>query len=549
MEKNMAYRTIAAFVLSMLVIILYNYFFVPKKHVKKPSPVVSSTQPQQPKETKVKPTLSSPTLGALKVEKKLPVSTDSGKEIVVSTPLYKAILCENGARIKRFILKKYRQTVDPHSLPQEIVFSDNNVFPLGIRFLHSDLPLDRIKFKSSKASLELSSHDKPKTLTFTANVGGIIVEKTFTFHPDDYNIDFNLSFINQSLAPFKDNLIIFLVNKWPENKKDRYGFHGAILWLNDKFESVKWKNIKKHEIVKAGKLQWAGLSDKYFMTTIVNKTSDKATFIVNQENDLLIGKFLTPPVEITSQKKTLSFLLYFGPKNLDRLKKLDYQLDKAVNFGFFDSIAKLLLYVLKWFYKFSHNYGIAIILLTVVIKILFWPLTHVSFKSMRELQKLKPHIDRLKEKYKDDKEALNRELMNLYKTYKVNPMGGCLPMLLQIPVFFALYKALLYAIELRHANFITYLPFTNKIWLADLSAKDPYYITPILMGISMVVQQKMTPSTMDPTQSKMMLLMPIFFTFLFLNFPSGLVVYWLVNNLLSIVQQFYINRSIHKDGG
>ncbi|HEC68475.1 MAG TPA: membrane protein insertase YidC, partial [Candidatus Desulfofervidus auxilii] len=218
--------------------------------------------------------------------------------------------------------------------------------------------------------------------------------------------------------------------------------------------------------------------------------------------------------------------------------------DKAVDFGFFDIIAKPLLYILRWFYKYVHNYGIAIILLTVVIKVLFWPLTHTSYKSMQEMQKLQPHINRLREKYKDDKERLNKELMNIYKTYKVNPLGGCLPIILQIPVFFALYKALLYAIELRHANFITYLPFTDKIWLADLSAKDPYYITPILMGISMVIQQKMTPSAMGPGQSKFMLLMPVFFTFLFLNFPSGLVIYWLVNNLLSIVQQFYINRKM-----
>ncbi|MCD6319050.1 MAG: membrane protein insertase YidC [Candidatus Desulfofervidaceae bacterium] len=542
----MAYRAIAAFVLSMLVILLYDYFFLPKKHIKQTSPpAVAPVQPQQPKEAKVRSTPPVP----LKTEKSIFVPTDSGREIVVSTPLYKAILCENGARLKRFILKKYRQTVDPNSPPQDIVFSDNTTFPLGIRFLHSDLPLDRVMFKADKTKLDLSSQDREKTITFTANVGGILIEKTFTFYPDDYHIDFNVSFINQSLPPFQDNLVVFLVNKWPEDKKDRYGFQGAILWLNDKFEEVKWKDIKKHEVVKTGKLQWAGLSDKYFMTTIVNQVADKATFIVNNKNGLLVGEFLTPPLEITSQRKTVSFLLYFGPKELDRLKKLDYHLDKAVHFGFFDSIAKLLLYVLKWFYKYSHNYGIAIILLTVVIKILFWPLTHVSFKSMRELQKLQPHIARLKEKYKDDKEALNRELMNLYKTYKVNPMGGCLPIILQIPVFFALYKALLYAIELRHANFITYLPFTDKIWLADLSAKDPYYITPILMGISMMVQQKMTPSTMDPTQSKMMLLMPIFFTFLFLNFPSGLVIYWLVNNLLSIVQQFYINRSIHQDGG
>jgi len=242
------------------------------------------------------------------------------------------------------------------------------------------------------------------------------------------------------------------------------------------------------------------------------------------------------------EERAIPFLVYIGPKEIDRLKALGLNLDKAVNFGFFDSISKILLYVLKWFYKFTHNYGIAIIVLTFIIKILFWPLTHQSYKSMKDMQRLQPQIAKIRQRYKNDKVRMNQEIMNLYRTYKVNPMGGCLPIILQIPVFFALYYVLIYAIELRHAPFITYFPFTKKIWLADLSAKDPYYITPILMGVSMVAQQKLTPSSVNPTQEKLMLFMPIFFTIIFLNFPSGLVIYWLVNNVLSIIQQVYINR-------
>ncbi|MFH1625768.1 MAG: membrane protein insertase YidC, partial [Pseudomonadota bacterium] len=169
-----------------------------------------------------------------------------------------------------------------------------------------------------------------------------------------------------------------------------------------------------------------------------------------------------------------------------------------------------------------------------VIKILFFPLTHKSYKSMKDMQKVQPLMLKLKKKYKDDKEKLNKEIMALYRTHKVNPLGGCLPMVLQIPVFFALYKALLGSIELRHAPFI--------LWITDLSAKDPYYITPLVMGATMFIQQKMTPTVGDPRQAKMMLMMPIVFTVMFLNFPSGLVIYWLVNNVLSIGQQFYINK-------
>ena len=535
----MAYRALLAFIISILILVLYNYFFPPQKPaVKKHKPASSSVQKQEKNKPKEEKYVSLLPTSVEKPHKSIAL----GKEITVSTPLYQTVFYESGAMIKSFILKKYRQDVAPNSPPQELICTEPPYLPLGIDFLQHKNFAETVKFQADKHTLNLSSQDTPQSLTFTAEINGIIIKKTFIFYPNSYKIDFNLNLINQTADFFQDNLAISLANKWP--KRERYGFYGGIILINGQFEEIKWKKIKS-QIVKSGKIQWAGLSDKYFTTTIVNKDVKKASFIIDRQKELILAKMLLPPIEVQPQKrKTISFLLYFGPKELDRLKKLGFYLDKAVDFGFFDIIAKPLLYALKWFYKFVHNYGIAIILLTVVIKILFWPLTHTSYKSMQEMQKLQPHINRLREKYKDDKEKLNKELMNIYKTYKVNPLGGCLPMILQIPVFFALYKALLYAIELRHANFITYLPFTHKIWLADLSAKDPYYITPILMGISMVIQQKMTPSTMGPGQSKYMLLMPVFFTFLFLNFPSGLVLYWLVNNLLSIVQQFYINRKM-----
>ncbi|MBU4242809.1 MAG: membrane protein insertase YidC, partial [Proteobacteria bacterium] len=176
----------------------------------------------------------------------------------------------------------------------------------------------------------------------------------------------------------------------------------------------------------------------------------------------------------------------------------------------------------------------------------FWPLSQRSYASMEQMKKLQPMVQKLREKYGDDKQRLNQETMALYKTYKVNPMGGCLPMVVQIPVFFGLYKALLGAVELRHAPFIANVPFTDLPWLADLSAKDPYYVTPLIMGATMFLQQKMTPSAGDPTQQKIMMLMPVVFTFMFLQFPSGLVIYWLLNNVLSIGQQLLIVRSSKK---
>jgi YidC/Oxa1 family membrane protein insertase len=231
---------------------------------------------------------------------------------------------------------------------------------------------------------------------------------------------------------------------------------------------------------------------------------------------------------------TQSYAVYLGPKDLDILKAFGSDLDRALDFGWFDVVAKPMLYVMKFFFNYTGNYGLAIIFLTVIIKILFWYPTHISYKSMKEMKKLQPEMAKLKEKFKDDREKLNKEMMDLYRRYKVNPMSGCLPIAIQIPIFFALYKVLLYSIEIRHAPFYW--------WIQDLSAQDPYYISPILMGASMFVQQWMTPTPGDPTQAKIMLIMPVVFTFMFLTFPTGLVIYWLFNNLLSIGQQIYINR-------
>jgi YidC/Oxa1 family membrane protein insertase len=242
------------------------------------------------------------------------------------------------------------------------------------------------------------------------------------------------------------------------------------------------------------------------------------------------------------QELAVPYIFYFGPKDRTILATVGFGLERTVDFGWFHILAMPLLYVLQFFYRYLHNYGWAIIALTFVIRVLFIYPNHKSFKSMQDMQKLQPKIAKLREKLKDDREGLNKELMGLYRTYKVNPMGGCLPMVLQLPVFIALYNVLGYSIQLRNAPFISTLPFTNIVWLADLSAKDPLLITPLIMGASMFIQQKMTPSPGDPAQAKMMLFMPIIFTFMFLNFASGLVLYWLLNNVLSIIQQYYTNK-------
>jgi YidC/Oxa1 family membrane protein insertase len=249
-------------------------------------------------------------------------------------------------------------------------------------------------------------------------------------------------------------------------------------------------------------------------------------------------------------EKEYKYHVFYGPKKLTMLKTIGYNLDKSINFGWFDILAKPTLWLLNWLYAFCHNYGVAIILVTVLFKAVFWPISQKGMKSMKNMQKLQPKMVKIKEKYKNDPAKMNQEVMSLYKTYKVNPLGGCLPMVLQIPVFFALYKVLLMGIELRHAPFM--------LWITDLSAPDrlwlgfdiPYLgglpVLTLLMGASMFFQQKLSPTTADPTQAKIMMFLPLIFTFMFLNFASGLVLYWFVNNLLSILQQVMINRDTKK---
>jgi YidC/Oxa1 family membrane protein insertase len=301
-------------------------------------------------------------------------------------------------------------------------------------------------------------------------------------------------------------------------------------------------------------VDWAGLGEQYFMTVVIPEKSPASTVLLKQhsETKLLEVQYVqqTPSLQPSAQK-SFEFSLYLGPKRMSDLKVAGGNLDHAINFGFFDVIAKPCLWLMNTIHdRWIPNYGVAIILLTIMFKIIFWPLGSKSYKSMAEMKKLQPLMTQIREKYKNDKKKMNEEVMALYKTYKVNPMSGCLPMIVQIPVFFAFYRMLYGSIELRHAPFIG--------WITDLSAPDrlfrfdfaiplmtPPYGIPVLtiiMGATMFIQQKLSPPAGDPAQARMMMMMPLIFTFIFINFPAGLVLYWLVNNVLSISQQYYITK-------
>ena len=372
----------------------------------------------------------------------------------------------------------------------------------------------------------------------------------FLFSPESYMIDLYVTIKNGSNQAIQDNLTLSLVRLAPESKRT-FGFEGPSALLNGKLKQIKIKKIKDQNVY-PGKLQWIAIQDRYFMSAIIPDEPVEASMHLYFQEDKILQNQYVQPVSVINPgtQHVFKYRLFFGPKSMQVLNEVDYDLVKAVNFGMFDFLAKPFVWIMNFLYDFIPNYGVAIIILTLLTKIVLWPLGNKSYKSMNEMKKIQPLVQEIREKYKDDKRKMNQEMMGLYKTYKVNPMGGCLPMVVQIPVFFALYRMLYEAIELRHAPFFW--------WINDLSAPDrlfrfdfsipfmqPPYGIPVLtiiMGATMFLQQKMSPPMGDPTLARMMMLMPIVFTFVFINFSSGLVLYWLVNNILSIAQQYYVSK-------
>ena len=495
-----------------------------------------------------------------------PPSTRPAKDVVVDTPSFKAVFTELGARLKSFELKKYKDRIPfepiyhfkmgpvgfeveryPDLAAAGIKSKDlvreggANELPLTLSWEGKTLNLPGLaQYEASTSALTLQAGEKG-TLKFTCvSPEGLTLVKTFTFKGDSYGFDLAVQVTNNTGQPLDGQLNLDLSENFAGEDADRFHFLGFNGSINTKLEDIKSGGLKEPKTF-TGKVDWAGLDEGYFMTAIIPESAKSWVTLSEPPKAPMVASVRTPVEALgAGQAAQFSYVLYFGPKNLDDLKPLG--LERAVNFGWFDVLGKPLLKFLNWLERYSFNYGWAIVILTILLRIVFWYPNHKSYKSMKDMQKLQPKVAKLREKYKDDKETMNKELMALYKTFKVNPMAGCLPMVLQLPVFIALYNVLGYAIELRHASFIPTLPFTNIVWLADLSAKDPLLITPLIMGATMFLQQKMTPSTGDPTQAKMMMFLPLIFTFMFLNFASGLVIYWLVNNVLSIAQQHYTNK-------
>ena len=538
-------RLLIAIVLSVLVFTVWGFFFQDNN----PPPQQQTAQTQ-----------SDTTLPADKIatgahqetairEQQLPAFQKS-KDLVLNTPFYSVTISDKGAFFKNFVLKQYRESVESDSPNKELITLPN-VGSLHLSFSENSIPeLKDAVFLSTVSSDAIDVRNISQEVSFLwTSPAGVAIEKQYTFYPDSYLIDLSVIIKNSSGKLLQDKLELSLTSSFKE-AKNSYGFEGPSAFINNTLEQIAVKDIQKKSVY-SGKINWTCLEERYFLSSIVPVVPTDGSIRLSLTNGRLDDVFVEPEIKLDSGvQRKFQYKIYMGPKSYSILSNLGIGLDKAIHFGFFDILAKPLLWLLNFLHDYIPNYGLAIIVLTLIIKGILWPLGSKSYKSMSEMKKIQPLMAQIREKYKDDKKKMNEETMALYKTYKVNPLGGCLPMVVQIPVFFALYRMLYEAIELRHAPFIG--------WITDLAAPDrllhfsfsvpfmePPYGIPVLtiiMGATMFIQQKMSPPMGDPMQAKMMMMMPVVFTFIFINFSSGLVLYWLINNIVSISQQYYIQK-------
>jgi YidC/Oxa1 family membrane protein insertase len=573
MEKRAIYAILLTFFIILAWTLIQSKFF--PQEPRKPQPQEVKKEQVIPKEKPVEKKVS----GEIKVAKEKASEKTKlipQKEVSVETQNYWAVFTSEDARLKHFRLKKYEDRVEESSLTIKLTQFVQEIFgkkavepkkpepldlvnireeknlPLGLTFSLSDE-----NWEVDKDQLRLLEKGEKGEIIFSRTLeNGLKVLKRLTFTSDQYNINLEVEVQNNSSKEITNQMglewigQIELVKLAKEENKD-YGLKYSFL-RNQTVEKKEFgrsatsgcmpscgthsTTIEPFETSVKGDIKWFSFGGEYFTALLIPPPSKEITLSVKgTEKHLLKADVINPPISIPPHEKVnTQYQIYLGPKDEDLLKRLGVGAEKLVDFGWFTIIAKPLLWFLKLTNKVTGNFGIDIIILSILIKIIFIPLTQISMKSMKEMQKVQPEMARLKEQYKNDKARLQQEIMLLYKRRKINPMSGCLPMLIQIPVFIALYNALQYTIEMRHAPFF--------LWIKDLAAKDPIYITPLIMGATMVIQQKMTPTAADPTQAKMFMLMPVMFTFLFLNFPSGLVIYWLINNVLSIAHQYYMNK-------
>jgi len=473
---------------------------------------------------------------------------ESGKRIRVVTDVLDMDIDSIGGDLRRAFLIKYPLTQDQPDKPYP--YMDDNLPRLFIAqsglLSSSEAPNHYAQYEVQQTEYRMAEgqNELRVPLKWTSEDGAITVTKTYVFKRGDYLIDVIHEVKNSTDQPWRGRLYTQLQRtNYDEPGQSRllYTFTGAAVSnSNNPYDKIafddmaEWKPEQSYNV--GG---WVSMIQHYFATAWIPGKEDVNQFYTRVVNDTKYIVGLSGEEATVSSGASHSFQreLYIGPKDQDRMEVISDNLKLTVDYGFLSFIAQPLFWLLQTIHEYVGNWGWAIIFVTLVIKLVFYKLSEASYRSMANMRKIAPKFKAIRERYGDDRQRMSQAMMELYKKEKVNPMSGCWPMLVQIPVFIALYWCLLESVELRHAPFM--------LWIEDLSAKDPYYVLPLLMGASMFVQQKLSHNpSLDPMHQKIMQFLPIVFTFFFMLFPAGLVLYWVVNSVLSILQQWYIMRKV-----
>jgi len=475
----------------------------------------------------------------------------SGQRIHVKTDVFDIEIDTIGGDIRRVALRNYPVDVNKDPSPVILMNDKSGLFFISQTGLLSSsadtnyAPDHNVIYSSSQLSYELGEQSELKVpLSWTSEDGQFNLTKIYTFYPGNYDIGVEHQISNNSDIPWNGYLYRQLQRTNIEQKSMFLKtYTGAMISKEvDGFEKIDFPDMLEANLSRSNTGGWIAMTEHYFMAAWIPPKNSQENYYsrVTDKNTAdphyIIGTISTAQQVAPKQTISLKDSLFIGPKLQDVINTLAPGLDSTVDYGWLSVIAHPIYWLLEHIQGIVNNWGWSIIFLTIIIKGLFYKLSAASYKSMAHMRKVTPRLKAIQEQFKDNAAEKNKAMMELYKKEKINPLGGCLPIVVQIPVFISLYWVLLQSVEMRQADFM--------LWLNNLSAPDPYYVLPLIMGISMFVQQKLNPAPMDPVQAKVMMMLPLIFTVFFAFFPSGLVLYWVVNNLLSISQQWYITRSI-----
>ncbi len=472
---------------------------------------------------------------------------EAGTPIRVETDLLIAHLNTYGGDLRRLQFKKHRDTLDKGKDFVLFETTPDRTYLAQSGLIGGVLPNHRTVFAATGDNYQLADGEERVEVRLSAPpAGGVQVTKIYRFHRGSYLVDVSFELTNNGASGIQPYAYFQVVRDGKPPAGDSAmlpTFTGVAVYTDkEKFQKLPFADIDKAKAPypKNSNDGWIAMLQHYFFSAWLPRNGTPREFYTRRLDDGLYAAGVIVPAGTVAAGNTASVTvpLYAGPEEQEKLAKIAPGLDLTVDYGWLTVIAVPLFWVLAWLNQWAGNWGIAIILLTVIIKLLFYPLSAASYRSMGKMRVVAPKLQKLKDQYGNDRQRMQQAMMELYKTEKINPLGGCMPIIVQIPVFIALYWVLLASVELRHAPFM--------LWIDDLAAPDPWFILPVLMGLTMIVQTWLNPEPPDPVQAKMMKIMPVVFSIFFFFFPAGLVLYWLVNNVLSIAQQWQITRAIER---